>query len=128
MKINVWDTKAMKQYCEAHGIVLLTYSQMKESGIKDQEALKIGMQYRGFAMCVDDQKYIFIDDTAPTKEERYYTLAHELGHILMGHLSDPDHPSVRNADIEWEANTFSAIMLALRLYDDMKGAGEHGIS
>lgn len=39
----------------------------------------------GFALVVDNKKTIFINDKKGTKQRKRFTLAHEIGHILLEH-------------------------------------------
>lgn len=66
----------------------------------------------GFAVVKDGKSVIFYDDTLPTYEQRY-VVAHELGHILLGHLSHRNQALTTNPDwCETEANIFAAVLMA----------------
>ena len=41
----------------------------------------------GLLRVIDDVPHIFVDSTHPAQRQRY-TIAHELGHYLLGHLDD----------------------------------------
>lgn len=42
----------------------------------------------GFALHMDGRWCIFFDDTAPSPANRNFTLAHELGHVFLGHVPE----------------------------------------
>lgn len=61
-------------------------------------------------MMVGDTPLIIFDDTRPRFEQRYI-VAHELAHLLLGHLSfrnDWKYPE----QMESEANIFAAVLMA----------------
>ena len=99
--------------CEDNGIKLTTAtddtfdiigcSGKKRKNVKDGLAFK----YKGVP-------YIAINPDAGFYEQ-FFTAAHELGHLLLGHLDG----SVNNPTVqENEANSFAGAMLALRIFED----------
>lgn len=69
----------------------------------------------GFAVRRKGRYYIFVDPTADKYEARYIA-AHELGHVLLGHLRGPELP----AHAELEANVFAAVLTAFSLITDVQ--------
>ena len=69
----------------------------------------------GVATISDDKPYILCDDSRPREEVRYI-IAHELGHILLGHLSFRKESGGYAPYMETEANIFAAVLLAHDLY------------
>ena len=68
----------------------------------------------GLAFKYKGVPYIAINPDAGFYEQ-FFTAAHELGHILLGHLDG----SVNNPTVqENEANSFAGAMLALRIFED----------
>lgn len=71
----------------------------------------------GFCVHHNDKYYIFYDDTMPRERQRF-TIAHELGHIRLGHLVQNQHttinrePSAHDDLTEMQANWFAARILA----------------
>lgn len=99
--------------CEDNGIRLMdaTDEFLDIIGIcgKKRESAKDGLafKYKGVP-------YIAINPDAGFYEQ-FFTAAHELGHILLGHLDG----SVNNPTVqENEANSFAGAMLALRIFED----------
>ncbi len=70
---------------------------------------------RGFCNIVGGVPYIFVD-SASERSVRRFTAAHELGHILLGHVgdfTDLKHPEPLNAEkLEADADAFAARLLA----------------
>ena len=58
----------------------------------------------------NDIKLIFLCETMNTQEKQY-ALAHELGHILCGHLKDGYCSNKANLEEEFEANEFAHYLL-----------------
>ena len=54
---------------------------------------------------------ILYDDERPI-EEIWFTVAHELGHILLGHLSYRQQDGEIPEWAEHEANTFASVLIA----------------
>ena len=70
----------------------------------------------GYSTMLGDRPVIFYDKNVGLWEQRFI-VAHELGHILFGHLRNPSAPGN-----EFEANVFAAVFTALALFDQMSGA------
>lgn len=68
----------------------------------------------GFCVVIDGRPHIFVSDRCSLERQRF-TAAHELGHILMGHI-DPHRSADRrigdNSQQEQEANSFAGWLLA----------------
>lgn len=103
--------------CINYGINIYAYSKNVElivELIRKVKADKLKIGNDGFTMKVD-KPIIFYDDTKISQRSRF-TIAHELGHILLGHvglyklinreLSAEDNP------IEQAANVFASRLLA----------------
>lgn len=81
----------------------------KKSGIKvikNSLANKLITSQKGQSYINQDETIIIYDDTLPKTVIRY-TVAHELGHIFLGH--DLAYPTI---EMENEANVFSSRLLA----------------
>lgn len=81
----------------------------KESGIKvikNSVANILIKSQKGRSYIYKNEILIIYDDTLPKKAIRY-TVAHELGHIFLGH--DLEHPTL---GMENEANVFASRLLA----------------
>lgn len=69
----------------------------------------------GKSVCVDGQMWILIANGKPVQRQRF-TCAHELGHILLGHVGQYElvnrEPSRGDNPIEQAANVFAARLLA----------------
>lgn len=64
----------------------------------------------GYATMLGGRPVIFYDKNGGLWEQRF-AIAHELGHILFGHLRSPEAPHN-----EMEANVFAAVFTALNLF------------
>ena len=69
----------------------------------------------GKSVIIDGQPWIFIANGKPVRRQRF-TCAHELGHILLGHVGRYDlvnrEPDPKDNPIEHSANVFAARLLA----------------
>lgn len=99
--------------CWMLGIKLYRYSDnaelLKNSGFGDWLVAK------GFACQIPGRKPIIFFDDGQTEQEIRYTIAHELGHILHGHLQK-DRVSLGtlgNSVMEREADSTAAVLLDL---------------
>lgn len=106
----------VKELFESHDLLLGSYSQWRETICR--MGVEHALQYPGFCVRMEGCEPITFYDDSQSPEEQEFTLAHELGHILMGHLTD--RPGYFSEESEHTANVFGAVMLALSLYDEYK--------
>ena len=72
----------------------------------------------GFTFFIEGEPYIFYDGTTCSLGRQRFTIAHELGHIILGHVGVGEHtvanrdPSPKDAPHEIQANQFAARILA----------------
>lgn len=79
----------------------------------------------GAAVIVGNKdKYIFIDRNITRRAQRYVE-AHELGHILLGHL-DKRSSKEHEKCFETEADIFAAVFTAMEIYEQYKNGGRRG--
>lgn len=108
----------VSRICKAYGIRLLSY----ESGIDIIRLLKhekTRIISDGFTACHNSQIFIFYNGNA-TPERNRFTVAHELGHIFLGHIKRRDgefttinrEPSSNDNPLEQQANVFASRLLA----------------
>lgn len=98
---------SLTEVCKSRGIRILSYETVPEL----VDLLKLSPNCRGVATILDNQPVILCDGTRPTDELRY-TIAHELGHILLGHLSFRAEHGIEPPQAEMEANAFAAALIA----------------
>lgn len=69
----------------------------------------------GYSIIAGGQARIFVSEDCPITRQRF-TAAHELGHILLGHVGKyalvNREPSPKDSPIEQEANVFASRLLA----------------
>lgn len=69
----------------------------------------------GFSTVIMGDAWIFVSDQTSTERQRF-TVAHELGHILLGHVGQYElvnrEPSQKDNPIEQAANVFASRLLA----------------
>lgn len=69
----------------------------------------------GQSMIINDKAFVFVAPDCPNHRLRF-TVAHELGHIVLGHVGKYDlvnrEPSPNDNPIEQEANVFASRILA----------------
>jgi len=111
--MNIFDDlDALKKICDDNDILSTTFREIAEHAGKPTESW--GSHSKGIAVRFREAgvNMIAIDDTLPP-EERYFTFAHELGHVLLEHLTN------RREKIdaaETEADVFAATFTAMRLF------------
>ncbi len=93
----------LNRLCRGEGVHVFTYSQA-EKILKKLHIDRFMKENDGFTFA----KMIFFDNTQ-TLERQRYTIAHELGHILIGHITGA--PS-DYADAELEADAFAFNLLS----------------
>lgn len=106
----------VSRICGAYGVTLRSY----EAGAPMIRAMDLEAQCGvsdGFTVRIGERSYVFYNAEQPPGRVRF-TIAHELGHILLGHLSDGEHtvynrePSPEDAPEEHTANVFASRLLA----------------
>lgn len=96
---SVYTYRAMHDYLQKTG--LLQYSQTTD----------------GFTLRMHGNYAIFVDDTMSSERQRF-TIAHEIGHIVCGHLQDGGRtvicrePAATDSPQERQANIFASRFLA----------------
>lgn len=80
-----------------------------------EQVLGVPFTGRGAAVMLDGTPYILCERNRPREETRYI-IAHELGHILLGHLTFRSDPEKYPSDMEAEASIFAAVLLANELW------------
>lgn len=78
------------ELCRREGIYLLPYSMQKAKDCADILKLRCLMERTdGFCVKLAGEYNVFWDDCRSLDRQRS-TIAHELGHILLGHLDDSE--------------------------------------
>lgn len=72
----------------------------------------VGLNATGYALRNSEGKYFIFVDTNLHETEREFVKAHELGHILLGHL---DESKPKQHYTEQEANIFASVLVAFNL-------------
>lgn len=106
----------VSQICQHYGWRLTDYRAGREAitalGLSD-----LTKQTDGFCVYTNGRYYIFYDASRPRPRQRF-TVAHEIGHIMLGHIGDGQctcknrDPSADDAPEETQANQFAARILA----------------
>lgn len=113
----------IKELLKERGVVLGRYSNETASKfIHAMGSKDTAEKYAGFCVRFRGRYYTFYDDTLPP-EQVELILAHELGHIIMGHLTDK--PGLSGEQCERDADMFGVMMLALSVYDNYKKRKEN---
>lgn len=83
--------------------------------------------FSGFSFVLNDRNIIYYDDKISEKAIRY-TIAHEIGHCILGHLiyGKTYYGCSRNVDIdEQEANIFAmSLLMPYKMIKEMKTENE----
>lgn len=104
------------EICWHYGWILADY----EAGARSIELLgltDLAKRTDGFCTITENHVYIFFDSTLPVGRQRF-TVAHEIGHLLLGHVG-PGAATVENREPtgaeraeERQANQFATRLLA----------------
>ena len=106
----------VSQICGAYGVTLRSY----QAGAPLIQTLGLDAQCvvsDGFTVRIGEHCYVFYNIEQPPGRVRF-TIAHELGHILLEHLGDGEHtvynrePSPADSPEEHTANVFASRLLA----------------
>ncbi len=96
------------EVCRDYGVCARTFRQIEGATPGYKQPTKAW----GLSFMRDGKPVIVFDDTRAKFEQRY-TVAHEPGHILLGHLSHRNQALTTNLDwCETEANIFAAVLIA----------------
>lgn len=93
--------------CKDYGISV--YSYQSNPGLVAE--LNLDTRVSGYAVTIGDKPAIIFDENRP-KEEQLFTIAHELAHILLGHLSYRIKNKECHEFHEREADTFATVLAA----------------
>lgn len=106
----------VSRICRGYGVTLRSYQVgaplIRELGLEAQCDISDGFTVRSGDRC-----YVFYNMEQPPGQVRF-TIAHELGHVLLGHLGDGEHTvynresSSEDALEEHTANVFASRLLA----------------
>ncbi len=113
----------LNKICKDQGIIVKGFS---EEIVQDICKSLTRGDNRGKAYAIhvtdkgEDINAIFYDDTAPLWKRREL-IAHEVGHIIMGHLDG--HCPLSTKQCETEAIVFDAVFIALMLFAQYGGFG-----
>lgn len=97
----------VQKLCSDMGIDVFNY----QSGAELIKILKLERNAQdndGFAVKVNSKYIIFYDDTVKPRGRSRFTVAHELGHIVLGHM-ESDNISYRNRATMWNKGEHSPI-------------------
>lgn len=112
----------VKELCERMGVMLYTY-RTGAGLIKDYKLTPYTVN-EGFSMSINGHMLIFYDEEIRPHARKRFTVAHELGHVVMGHLADDSAvcrggitlwnrgEGVEPAPEEISANVFASRLLA----------------
>ena len=115
----------VKEIFEAHGLQLGLLNERNKHLVRD---IGLGEYLDSAAFCfnIDDGRYVTICAEGLPPKEQDFVLAHEQGHIFMGHLTE--RRKCTSDEAEHMANIFGAVMLALSLYDEYKKTEAHPVT
>lgn len=104
----------VSRICKNYGIPIFGYSKNSDL-IRELHYEEIRDKNDGFTIKLYGKPLIFYNDSNSHQRSRF-TVAHELGHILLGHIGRKDlinqEPSDEATEIEQAANVFASRLLA----------------
>jgi len=112
--------------CKDYGVRPVSYRAASQV-IRDHNLEQLASSTTGFCLFVGEQPVIFYDDSRPAIEI-HFTVAHELGHIMLGHLNFRHEFFEKLPDCaEREADAFAVQLLANELVRRYEGkVAAHG--
>ena len=109
------NIQTLEKFCDNHEIITHTYQKLAEMmNNPDFE----NMTTKGFAVHDKNHnmKLICYNDNLPITE-KCFVFAHEVGHHVLQHLTNR-----KNNGNEIEADVFASVLMALNVYNEMRGA------
>lgn len=97
----------LAKICKDYSIKVISYQSAGEL----PNILGVNPSCPGCAIMCGDHAFILFDKEC-SEAERLFTVAHELGHIILGHLSCHNNKENRAHFRELEANAFAAVLIA----------------
>ncbi len=94
----------------AFGIKVIDYMSFHEQFENSLDELFHSVSYAGFSLIADGCMVAVLNSQLCHAPRRKWTAAHEVGHLLSGHITDP--PSLLTDAHEKEADRFAAELLA----------------
>lgn len=114
----------MKKFIEeAYKMRGLRYYSYQECPELVESMPKACRKAAGFCCNIEGRNYVFVDESR-RKDRVQEAKAHEMGHILLGHLDQDENLEPEAA--EREAEIFGVFMYALSLYDEYLQRGRDG--
>lgn len=103
----------IRAFLNRKGYMVIPYNNEEGNFIIEQyDLLEYSQKVESFTFCKYGYKFVFVQDTL-TDTEKLYTLLHEVGHIVLGHLKIEKFPQSDQLD-DIEAYAFTYAVLAYR--------------
>ena len=99
----------------AAGIKVIDYAAFRAQFENSLDDICRMVSYAGFSMLADGRMVAVLNSQLCYAPRRKWTAAHEVGHLLSGHITDP--PTLLTQRQEREADDFAAELLAPQGYD-----------
>lgn len=102
--------------CQHYEWTLATYTEARQA-LEALDLMRLAASTDGFCLHLSGRYYIFFDDHTPRGRQRF-TIAHEIGHIMLGHVGAGEctiinrDPKPTDAPEEVQANQFATRILA----------------
>ncbi len=107
------DIHSIRDFLLHHGFAVVFFN--TEEGDAILKSCEIQpLQEKAFTFC-GTIKAVFIDNNIPA-DDKLYSILHECGHILLGHLEDDQLHSSDNCKLENEAEIFAHTVLNYKSY------------
>ncbi len=100
----------LKRIAESNDIKIVDYESCAACYDTDPQKMYSDISLYGFSFMTDGRYVCAINEKACGKKRRRWTLAHELAHILLGHISGVH--TAFSPDMEQEADRLAAQLLA----------------
>ncbi len=99
------------QILKNEAIHLHSFTTFRQASTKCRQYDKM-LSTDGFAVRSKEKFAIFLNPAVSSIKRQRFTIAHELGHILLGHLSNKTCTQDIIGEKEWQANVFTSRLLA----------------
>jgi len=109
----------LEKFCDKRDIAVNTFQKAAEL-LNNPDFISMGFRMKGIAIHSPKGNHnMIVYDENLSAEEQYFVFAHEIAHHVLEHMTNRDS---KRDSAEIEADVFASVLMALNVYEEMKGA------